>query len=144
MTNNISQSLVVLFKRYIKAFERFDASLALSCYKVPCSLSTPDDLKVLTSTATLVDEFSAIFSQLKEFGFAHVAASKASYQIVDSNLVMVAVHWQFFDQNQTMFTDFTALYHVLTCEDELKITNVISHEASHYVPLIENLTIHRE
>lgn len=134
-TEKISQALQSLFKHYVAAFEQFNVAQAMSCYRSPCSLSTPDNLKVLNDEVQLKAEFEDIFSQLKGLGFKKVIAEKASYSKVTDELTLVNVLWQFFDENNQMFTDFTALYHVAGQEDDLSIVNVISHEAQQYTPL---------
>jgi len=139
-TNNITQ----LFSAYVDAFENFDIESALACYQIPCSLSMPDELKILQDKSELTNEFDDIFTQLKGLGFSRVIAHQASYQAINSDLILAIVHWQFFDQQGQMFTDFTALYHLIRDEESLRITNVISHQATEYTSLSHNLEITRE
>ncbi|QOL25248.1 hypothetical protein LP316_13235 [Thalassotalea sp. LPB0316] len=138
--NNLGQ----LFQAYVRAFEHFDVDAAMACYQVPCSLSTPDDLKILSNNSALANEFTDIFGQLQNLGFTRVEAKQASFEPLNSTLVLVIIHWQFFDNNNQMFTDFTALYHLVGQGDKLQISNVISHQASEYTSLSHTFEIPRE
>lgn len=130
-----TEKITHLFTRYLQYFKAYDIAGAASCYNVPCTLNTPDKLTLVINEDDCEKELEHIFTQLKAADTTNVVAKKASYQQISENVFLVSIDWDFFDGNQQVFADFTALYHVLVVGEELKIINVISHELSNSLSL---------
>ncbi|GAA0821242.1 hypothetical protein GCM10009111_27910 [Colwellia asteriadis] len=136
-TNKITN----LFTRYLQYFKTYNLAGIASCYHLPCTLNTPDKLTLVVNEQECHAALGEIFTQLKEAETSNIVARKASYQQIDETVFLVSIDWDFFDGNQQIFADFTALYHVLVVADELKIMNVISHELSNSLSLEHSFSI---
>jgi hypothetical protein len=101
------------FNSYIRAFENFDLQGVRQCYVLPCLLTTPDKVLSIESEQAFEQEFSTIFSSLKQAGFAQIGWRKASYYQHSNTLISVAVPWHFYDKNQQEFAAFTGIYQLL-------------------------------
>lgn len=137
---SISQKLAQLFKGYQSAFINNDIASLSACYHLPCTLNTPEQITLLTSIDDCQQEFSAIFSQLKEGNVSSILVKDASYSVVSKQLYLVCIDWDFIDGEGEVFADFAAIYHVLATEDTLKIVNVTSHDLECSLTLTERLT----
>lgn len=137
----IKNRLEQLFKSYQKAFINYDINKVSSCYHLPCTLNTPDRIVLLSSDSDCQQEFLAIFTQLKEGKMSDIIAHKASFQQVSEQLYLVCIDWDFVDENKQTFADFVAIYHVVDCNDTLKIVNVVSHELTSSLTLENRLNL---
>jgi hypothetical protein len=137
----ITEKLEHLFTNYLRHFKEYNLEGVINCYHLPCTLNTPDKVSLLSNEQDCQQEFNSIFSQLKEANTSNVVANKASYQQISEQVFLVNIDWDFFDGNQQVFADFTALYHVLIVADELKIFNVISHELSNSLSLKHSFSV---
>ena len=135
----IGIKLQELFKRYQNAFIHYDINEVSNCYHLPCTLNTPDKIVLLSSQADCLEEFSTIFTQLKEAKTSNIIAKKATFEKVSEQLYLVCIDWDFIDGQGQVFADFTAIYHVLDNKGALKIINVISHELDSSLTLTEPL-----
>jgi len=135
----IGIKLQELFKRYQNAFIHYDINEVSNCYHLPCTLNTPDKIVFLSSQSDCHEEFSTIFTQLKEAKTSNVIAKKASFEQVSKQLYLVCIDWDFIDGQGQVFAEFTAIYHVLDNDDTLRIINVISHELDSSLTLTESL-----
>jgi hypothetical protein len=133
----IAVMLQVLFKRYQNAFIHYDIDEVSSCYHLPCTLNTPDKVVLLSNQSDCLQEFSSIFTQLKEAKTNDIIAKKSSFERISKQLYLVCIDWDFIDEQGEVFADFTAIYHVLDDEGTLKIINVISHELGSSLTLPE-------
>lgn len=122
------QQLKRLYHDYLKAFAQADLTLVQSCYQLPCVLSTPEKVVLLNSSNEFDKEFNAIFAMLKDNKISAFKANNACYQLVDEHLALVAIDWQFFDDANNLFTEFSAIYHLSYQQNHFKIVNVISHD----------------
>jgi len=136
----IKIKLEQLFKHYQNAFLQCDLDGVSSCYHLPCTLNTPDKLVLLSSPTDCQQEFSAIFTQLKEANTRDVLAKKASFEQMSEQLYLVCIDWDFIDGQGQVFADFTAIYHVLDTGEALKIVNVVSHELESSLTLTTSLS----
>lgn len=136
-----TKKLQTFFSFYLKGFLQYDLQAVRNCYQWPCTLNTPDKCVYVANSSELEDELSDIFAQLKQAGTKSIQALKASYSALDDNLLLVCVDWQFIDSNNQVFTDFSAIYHLLVTEQQLKIVNVISHELSNSITLTNPFSI---
>ena len=131
----IEKQLTQLFQSYIKAFNAFSHEGMLNCCTIPCVLHTPDKVAYLSDESLFINEFTQIFQLLQSADVAKVKSRDASYSEINPNLYIVNVSWAFIDNNNEVYTDFSAFYHVARQENKYKITNVISHELSNAVTL---------
>jgi len=117
-----------LFKRYQEAFINYDIDELSSCYHLPCTLNTPEQMTLLTSDDDCQKEFGTIFSQLKDANINSVTSKQASFLKMSEQLYLVCIEWDFIDEQGEVFADFAAVYHVLDNDNALKIVNVTSHD----------------
>jgi len=140
----ISSIITQLYRQYIESFSRLDINAVKQCYVLPCTLSTPDKVVLLDNESTFEQEFSDIFNMLKQENITGFKTSNASFSQINDNLVVVNVDWQFLQQANNLFTEFTAIYHLTKCNDEFKIATVISQDINQAISLEHSLTINVE
>lgn len=142
---NVEKQLNALFTRYIKAFNDYDMQAALSCYHLPCTLHTPEKIAYLSNEKQFKQEFIDIFTVLKHANISKIVASNASYQYCHQFSIDVCINWLFYDNNDELFTDFSAFYHIVKESDNLegigKIVSVVSHEIENSIELAQPLII---
>ena len=134
-----------LFAHYHQAFKAQNIAEVLSCYQLPCTLLTPDRLVVLNNRLAAEDEFSEIFLGINSLGIKSFKALSASYDVITENaedaIIMTNIHWQFFNSKDEILADFCALYHIIKCQQQLKIFQVVSHENEPAIDLPFSLTL---
>lgn len=135
----IAIKLQQLFKRYQQAFIHYELDELCRCYHLPCTLNTPDKIVLLASGSDCHQEFNRIFKQLKDAKISQVIAKKATFEQVSKALYLVCIDWHFIDGVGEVFSEFTAIYHVLETDETLKIVNVVSHELENSLTLAEPL-----
>lgn len=133
-----SVKLKSFFEQYIKAVAHYDLLLVRQCYLLPCTLNTPESVVLLADEHIFIDTFEKIFSQLKNADITGFKVSNISYQHIKHDLLLVNIDWQFIQRDNTLFTAFSAIYHIVLHNDEYKIVNVISQELSQGL-VLENL-----
>lgn len=142
---NVEQQLNELFTRYIKAFSNYDMQAVLSCYHLPCTLHTSEKIAYLSNEKQFKQEFIDIFTVLKHANISKIVASKASYQYCQDHSIDICIDWLFYDNNDEIFTDFTAFYHVASSGDNSegigKIISVVSHVIENSVELAQPFII---
>jgi len=127
----IAQQIETLFNKYLAAFKTYDLDSVIACHHLPCTLHTPDKIVLINSIDDCRQEFNDIFTQLKQANTAKIVAQKASYMAINTGLLLVCIEWEFIDEQDQVFTDFCAYYHVSvvnSTKQELAIVNVVSHE----------------
>ena len=137
----LDKQLQLLFNNYLIGFKTYDIAKVEACYHLPCTLHTPDRVVLLTDKKMLQQEFADIFSQLQQTQTANIIPLNASYSVVNENLFLVCIDWQFMDQQQQIFTEFSAHYYLIKVNDELKIVNVVSHELNNSLNLASPFVI---
>jgi len=127
MTKEIIEKL---FKQYLISFVDYDFVGVKACYAIPSTMATPDQFLTLSDEISFEATFKGIFEQLKSAGMVSVAAKQASYQKLTDGLYLASVDWEFFTEDGTSFTDFTAFYHITIEDKQAKILSVISQDSS--------------
>ncbi|WP_426356947.1 hypothetical protein ACPUVO_10650 [Pseudocolwellia sp. HL-MZ19] len=141
---NVEHELNELFTRYINAFKAYDMAAALSCYHLPCTLHTPEKIAYLQNEEQFKQEFIDIFTILKHANISRIVADKSSYQYCQKNTLDVCINWLFYDENNELFTDFSAFYHIANDESSEsigKIVSVVSHEIENAIELAQPFKI---
>lgn len=131
----LTQNIETLFNRYLAAFKSYDLEKVKACYHFPCTLNTPDKILLLINEHEIAAEFNNIFIQLQAANTTNIIPKKASYTQLHDNLVLVCIDWDFIDDKQEIFADFSAIYHLLIIEEDIKIFNVVSHELTNSLVL---------
>lgn len=131
----IRNKLEQLFQHYLIAFEQQNLTKAQQCYQLPCTLHTPDQVVLVANNADFEKAFLAIFSLLNQANVKRFTALSASFSELDNNIVLACVDWQFLDENNEVFTDFCAFYHLSFSKGQWRIFNVVSQELSQSVSL---------
>jgi len=137
----INQKLVKLFNYYISAFKKYDLAELKQCYALPCTLHMPDKIVYLINDSDFEKEFIDIFTVLKHAKTQDILVTKASYNESFNGSIDVCIDWAFIDDNNEVFADFCAFYHLIVIENKLKIISVVSHDLTNSVELLSNLEI---
>lgn len=134
-----SLQIKAFIQGYIKALAVYDSTLIRQYYHLPCTLSTPDNVVLLSDEISFEQEFNKTFTQLKEANITNFKVSNTSYQLVSEQLLLLNIDWQFLQNNDNLFTEFSAIYHIAVIEKELKLVNVISQEINQGLSLAQVL-----
>jgi len=137
----VAEQLSNLYKNYIQAFSALNMEAVSHCYQLPCILSTPDKVVLLNNHDEFVTEFNNIFELVRSENIVAFKTSNASFDIINEGLLVVAIDWRFFDDANNLFTEFTAIYHLTSIDENYKIVNVISQDVSQSIALKYPLTI---
>jgi predicted transcriptional regulator len=141
----LAQQLQQFFNHYHQAFKAQNIVDVLSCYHFPCTLVTPDRLVLLNNRQAAEVEFNEIFLGINRLGIQSFKALEASYDVIntddDNTILMVNIHWQFFNKEKDILADFAALYHIIKHQQQLNIFQVISHENEQVIDLPFSLTL---
>ena len=130
-----TKKIANFFTGYLAAFKCSELDKVAACYHLPCTLHTPDKIVLLKDSADCQQEFSDIFTQLRQAETSDIIARKTSYSLVSDNLLVASVDWEFIDGQGETFADFCAVYHLILMDNELKIINVVSHDLSNSLTL---------
>ncbi len=139
----LEQALIKLFKDYISAFEQYNFTAARACYHLPCTLHTPDKIAYLSDSESFDKEFEEIFVVLKHAKTKKIIPTAASFNNSANSSVDICVDWAFIDDNDEIFADFTAFFHVIKIADKFKIVSVVSHDLTNSIELEFSLTLVR-
>lgn len=131
----LEQALIKLFKDYISAFEQCNLIAARACYQLPCTLHTPDKIAYLSNVEEFNKEFEEIFTVLKHANTKKIIPTTASYNLAANSSIDICIDWAFIDNNNEVFADFTAFFHVIKIAEHFKIANVVSHDLTNSVEL---------
>ena len=137
----LKQQIERLFSAYLAAFNKANIGAMRNCYALPCTLSTPDELKLIDNDSGFEQAFIDIFQQLQSAQVTKIKASKASFTELNNSLVSAVVDWQFYNNNQQLFTEFTALYQIAKIDGCWAIINVVSHDIGQSVKLSNSFII---
>ena len=137
----IAEKLTQLFDGYTQAFLSYQLDDVYNFYHLPCCLSTPDKMLVIANVEQFKQEFLAIFRQLKQAQTKRVDILKASFESIDANTLLVCVDWQFVGNENQVFADFSAFYHLLIKDAQYKIISVSSHDLSQSKDLSHKLKL---
>ncbi|WP_286261649.1 hypothetical protein [Thalassotalea atypica] len=138
------KQLKQLYQLYIQAFAKQDIQAVKQCYLMPCTLNTPDRVVLLNNDEVFDKEFNDIFSLLNSENISGFKTSNASFDIISEHVVVVAIDWQFINDANNLFTEFTAIYHLTKTIDGFKIINVVSQDISQSINLSHPLIIDME
>jgi hypothetical protein len=139
-----TQQIETLFDDYLAAFRAYDLDTVVACYHLPCTLHTPDKIVLVSNIDECRQELNDIFTQLKQANTAKIVARKASYMSINDNLLLACVDWEFIGVDGQVFADFCAYYHISvsnSTKHRLAIVNVVSHELSNSLSLINEFSI---
>ena len=124
-----------LFQRYLEAFHQQSMADTRKCYQLPCTLHTPDKVVLIENDKVFEQEFLDIFTVLSHAKITRFVALKASFSVLSENLMLACIDWQFIDSDDTVFTDFSAFYHLALNDGQWQIFNVVSQELSQSIIL---------
>lgn len=142
--NGMNNKLQSFIQGYLECFKHYDIKTLQKYYCLPCTLSTPDKLVLVTTNEKFEQEFLQIFTQLKQANTVEFRFSNISYTKVNNEFITLGGHWVFINDQQETFAEFFACYHLLKENDNIKIVNVISHEVENTVTFTEKLVLEQE
>ena len=128
-------AIELLFQRNLKAFQQQNMADIRTCYQLPCTLHTPDKVVLIDSDKVFEREFLDIFTVLSHADVKRFNVLKASFSELSENVMLACVDWQLIAANEEVFTDFSAFYHLVLCDGQWRICNVVSQELSQSVDL---------
>ncbi len=134
------ESLSVFFKQYINAFFQYNSASVQSYYQLPCTLNTPEQLVILTQQ-NINEELIQVFNELKAAKLSGMKIFNSSYDTITESLAVVNISWQLFTENDQLFTEFCALYHVIKLSGEWKIVNINSQALEQSIALTQTLDL---
>ncbi|GLX80117.1 hypothetical protein tinsulaeT_34570 [Thalassotalea insulae] len=137
----VTETLENLFNQYQAAFAGYQLSDVADCYHLPCTLSTPDNMVVVLQKQQLDQVLNEIFQQLKQAQTKEIKVLRASYTLVNDEIVLACVDWAFINAEQQIFADFSAFYHLIKEGNSYKIVSVSSQQLSQSVALTNVLNI---
>lgn len=137
----LKQKIEKLFIAYQQAFKSYDVEKVKGCYQTPCTLTTADKVIVINDQSSFEKEFNEIFAQLKSASTKDFAVTKASYQKLNESLILACIDWAFINENEEVFADFSAFYHIADQQGQLSIVNVMSHPLEQSAELAYKLSI---
>lgn len=133
------QQLIELFQTLAQSLADGELSKARHCYHLPCTLSTPDNVMLLTTEAEFSEAYQAIFEQLKDQQLSGFKMLNSTYQKVTETVFLVNIDWQFFSEDEQLITEFAAIYHVSVIDKQVKIINAVSQDISQSLALSQSL-----
>ncbi|WP_206486381.1 hypothetical protein [Thalassotalea sp. G2M2-11] len=136
-----TEQLTHFIQDYIAGFLHYNLEQVAACYALPCCLSTPDKMLVVQTNAEFTDEFNAIFNQLAEARTQKITVLKASVDNIDDHTILMCIDWAFSDDNDQVFADFSAFYHLNKQLNAYKIISVSSHDLSQSKLLAQPLSL---
>ncbi|MBA6302541.1 hypothetical protein [Colwellia sp. MB02u-14] len=139
----LERALIKLFKDYISAFEDCNLAAARACYHLPCTLHTPDKIAYLVDSETFNQEFENIFTVLKHANTQKIVPTIASYNQSANGSVDICIDWAFIDNDDEIYADFTAFFHIVKIAEAFKIVSVVSHDLTNSVELAIPLVLVR-
>ena len=138
----LANTMVAFFNQYSHAFASYDIAAIKHCYQLPCTLSTPEQVLLLADEQSVDKAFNDIFRQLSANKVVAFKILNSSYQQITTELYLVNIDWQFLskpDKTEQLFTEFTAIYHLIKKEHKFTIVNVISQDISQGLKLNHEL-----
>ncbi|WP_448246413.1 hypothetical protein [Thalassotalea agariperforans] len=137
--SSVTAQLLELFQTLAQSLAQSDLAKARNCYHLPCTLSTPDHVMLLTTEAEFSDAYQAIFTQLKDQQFSAFKMLNSTYQKLTQTVFLVNIDWQFFSDDEQLITEFAAIYHVSVIDQQVKIINAVSQDISQSLALSQSL-----
>ena len=133
------QQLIELFQMLAQSLADSELSKARRCYHLPCTLSTPDNVMLLTTETEFSEVYQAIFEQLKDQQLSGFKMLNSTYQKLTETVFLVNIDWQFFSDDEQLITEFAAIYHVSVIDKQVKIINAVSQDISQSLALSQSL-----
>ena len=136
-----SHNLSVFFQHYVSAFTAQHTETLVNCYQIPCTLSSPDNVVLISTEKQLIETLVDANSQINQANIAGVKLLDSSYQSLSDDLFLVNIGWQLLTQDNQVYTEFCAIYYVAVINNKLKIININSQELSQSLNLANTLTL---
>ena len=114
------------------------------CPSTTSAPAIPDKIVLVNSIDDCRQELNDIFTQLKQANTAKIVARSASYMLINDDLLLACVDWDFIDEQGQVFADFCAYYHISILngkKQSLAIVNVVSHERVNSLSLANAFSI---
>ncbi|WP_448565456.1 hypothetical protein [Thalassotalea ganghwensis] len=138
------KSLTTFVEYYIDNFKCLDIEALSGCYQFPCTLSTPDELMLLTNEKELLAQFSDIRQQVQQADVNCITCSNISFSKVCENITLLGMTWLLQTASGQVLSHFFACYHLVTINEHYRIFNVVSQEAEKAVVLSTAITFDKE
>lgn len=140
----VERLLGCFFYDYLTAITEQNIAALFACYTLPCTLSSPEKLVLLTNEETFNAEFTDIFKLLTNANVSAIKLLNTCYQAINEHCYLVNINWQFLAEHQQIFSEFCAVYHLSVVNQQVKIINVISQDVTQQLLLPNQLTIRED
>ncbi len=118
----------ILFTKYKKAFDNFDANGIASNYKIPCSVSDADGSLVFDNKEGLIDKFSSNCKFLHSMGYVGSEFNILSEMSMGSNAKSLNIGWRV--NLKSNIVEFRCLYVCHLEEEQWKIFSANVYDVS--------------
>jgi len=135
------QAITNLFTSYLAAFKRADKAALSNAYFLPCSLSTPTEVKFIRQKVELDEVITEILMQIEQSQTQNIDICSLSYEQLNTNQYIACAHWQFKNHDKQVFADFCAFYHIEIKQDKVAFRHVISHENDQLKTFVNTIEI---
>lgn len=133
--------LQAFLQGYIQCFREYDLNALKTYYQLPCTLSTPEKLVLVTTDTEFEQEFSQIFTQLQEANTTALSFTDVSYTKITDAVATLGGQWRFICDQKTVFAEFFACYQLIEQNNKITIVNVMSHEIDNRVTFSHALAL---
>ena len=140
----IEKQLSLFFNQYLQAFAQLSIPQVRTCYQLPCTLSSPDNVILLADENSFTNEFSNIYTMLKTEHINGFKASNMMFDKINEQTYVVSIDWQFLTETNNLFAEFKAIYHLTFEQQRFKIFNVISQDIGQKISLSQAFTLTEE
>ena len=140
----MKEQLQQLFQSYITGLSYCEIDTLAECYTLPCTLTSADQVVVITSEEQLDEEVGKMTSWIDESDVASICVVAASYLQQDENLAIAECEWKFIDQDENTISEFSTLFHIQVFEKQAKIIHVNSHDNQISVDLPHSIDIYKK
>lgn len=140
----MKEELQQLFQSYITGLSYREIDTLAECYALPCTLTSADQVVVITSEEQLIEEVSKMTSWIDESGVSSICVVAASYLPQDENLAIAECEWKFIDEDENTISEFSTLFHIQVSKKQAKIIHVNSHDNQISVDLPHSIDIYEK
>lgn len=140
----MKEELQQLFQSYVTGLSYREIDTLAECYALPCTLTSADQVVVITSEERLNQEVENMTSWIEESGVSSICLVAASYFEQDESTAIAVCEWKFVDQDENTISEFSTLFHIQVSEKRAKIIHVNSHDNQISVDLPHSIDIYEK
>ncbi|MEM0911187.1 MAG: hypothetical protein AAGJ37_09445 [Pseudomonadota bacterium] len=101
-------SVEAFFKKYVKAWDSFDADSIATFYRLPCAISDSDGVRTYSDAAELRKKFEKNYNDMYGFGYKSARFNILNQSNLSQDQVAITVGWRI--KTETQKLEFRTLY----------------------------------